>query len=124
MNLTERKALVADLERHGFRTVRCTGDMDGDGVYNETFERPNGDPSEIADRITIEWGKREVARGLDLDAQRCPYVSNDPYWTDSAYGKREDGLRCGRDAGHPNEHQLWSSDGERLLPNAGWTLPR
>lgn len=58
MNSTERKALVADLEKHGFRTVRCTADMDGDGVYNETFERPNEDPSEIADRITIEWGKR------------------------------------------------------------------
>ena len=127
MNTEERTALRMALKGLGFERTGYTDDLDASGAYNETWERPNADPSEVADTIRIEWGKRgprpliEVL--ADMDSQRCPYVSNDPMWTGSAYGKREDGLRCGLNAGHVNQHMLYSSDGERVLPNAGWTLP-
>lgn len=130
MNLTERKALVADLEKHGFRTVRCTADMDGDGIYNETFERPNEDPSEIADRITVEWSKRgpvEVPPDLDailesINGDRCPALCTDTVVT---RGARDDGWRCGLPRGHGGIHTLYTADGEGILGTmwGAWRIP-
>lgn len=37
---------------------------------------------------------------------------------------REDGWRCGKEKGHVNGHALYSMDGERRLPVAGWYVPK
>lgn len=56
------------------------------------------------------------------DETRCPYV-NAHYLTNRAQ-VRDDGWRCGKDAGHVNGHYLYSSDGETVLDAMGpWVLP-
>lgn len=51
---------------------------------------------------------------------RCPYVATDPNTTRRP---REDGWRCGRDAGEPHNHTLYTVDGEHTLYAGTWVLP-
>ncbi len=50
---------------------------------------------------------------------RCPYVSMDPTYTQDR--TRDDGWRCGKEAGHPDRHALYSADGDyTLMTNGQW----
>lgn len=127
MNSEQRTAVRMALKGLGFERTTYTDDIDASGAYNETWEHQGTNPAEVADIIKIEWAPRGPKTLIEvlaeMDEQRCPYVSNDPMWIGSAYAKRADGLRCGENRGHANGHVLYSSEGDRVLPNAGWTLP-
>ena len=120
MNTEQRTAVRMALKGLGFERTGYTDDIDASGAYNETWEH-QGDPHDVADTIRIEWAPRDP-RPL-VEVLRCPYVSSDPYWMNTTAAHRGDGLRCGLEEGHVNQHVLYSADGERILPNAGWTLP-
>ncbi|WP_258933237.1 hypothetical protein [Nesterenkonia pannonica] len=52
-----------------------------------------------------------------LEAEsRCPFFAKAP----EARRPREDGYRCGHDAGHPGNHELYKADGEGVLYAGGW----
>lgn len=123
----ERKRLRFALAGFGFTRTRYTDDIDASGVYNETWERPNADPAEVADTLTIEWGKRGPVPLIevlaDLADGRCPYLCTDELVTRG--GTREDGWRCGQARDHGGSHILYDAEGERIIGTrwGAWKKP-
>lgn len=61
-----------------------------------------------------------VGLGSDPDPSRCPFRATDPITTRHP---REDGWRCGYEAGHRGSHELFTSDGEDVLYAGVWVHP-
>ena len=53
----------------------------------------------------------------DPDPSRCPMRATDPITTRHP---RDDGWRCGHEAGHSGGHTLYSTEGESALYPGRW----
>ena len=56
----------------------------------------------------------------DPGAWRCPMRATDPITTRHP---RDDGWRCGHEAGHAGGHTLYSAEGESVLCPGRWVHP-
>lgn len=56
----------------------------------------------------------------DPGAWRCPMRATDPITTRHP---RDDGWRCGHEAGHAGSHTLYSTEGESVLYPGRWVHP-
>ena len=79
------------------------------------------------DAPTEEWRQVLTAAlhevGLDRkdpDPSRCPMRATDPTTTRRP---RDDGWRCGDEAGHSGGHTLYSAEGESVLFAGRWVHP-
>ena len=72
------------------------------------------------DAAALAYALAAVGLVPDPDPSRCPMRATDPITTRHL---RDDGWRCGHEAGHSGGHTLYSAEGESVLYAGRWAHP-